>query len=342
MSHHLDTPLAAKNGQLYIDDFYAFPNDQGTVLIMDVNSNVTGVYQKPGFHHEARYEFKFHLGDADFESYTFRVVFAEADDAGAQAYQLFVVTGDAARDDSADGEVILDGRTNEIAAADGFRVWCGRVEDPFYADGDVLGRVNSAMAKGTAVDLTGWDPSNAKNGFAGTSVEAIVLQVPSGYGELVHGREVGIWCATKLATDAGGWRMINRGGHPMMWPIFWPKDTDFTNPANTRLPSQDWPQDGEHLAGHIAAVVKATGTSTDPESYGQIVARQLYPDVLTYVLGSVASYSFAIMNGRSLADNVEESMIALVTNMGINTGLKPSVTENQRTSEFPYLVPLKK
>ena len=48
-----------------------------------------------------------------------------------------------------------------------------------------------------------------------------------------------VWAATKLATHAGGWRQINRAGHPMMWPIFWPNDTDFTNPANTRHPAED-------------------------------------------------------------------------------------------------------
>jgi hypothetical protein len=45
MSHHLDTPLAAQNGQLYIDDLYVFSGDHSTVFIMDVNSDVTGVYQ---------------------------------------------------------------------------------------------------------------------------------------------------------------------------------------------------------------------------------------------------------------------------------------------------------
>ena len=48
---------------------------------------------------------------------------------------------------------------------------------------------------------------------------------------------LGVWCATKLATDAGGWRQVNRAGHPMMWPIFWSDDTHFTNPANTRHPT---------------------------------------------------------------------------------------------------------
>jgi hypothetical protein len=47
MSHHLDTPLAAQNGQLYIDDLYVFSGDSSTVFIMDVNSNITGVHVKP-------------------------------------------------------------------------------------------------------------------------------------------------------------------------------------------------------------------------------------------------------------------------------------------------------
>ena len=43
MSHHLDTPLAAQSGQLFIDDLYVFPGEASTVLIMDVNSDVNGV-----------------------------------------------------------------------------------------------------------------------------------------------------------------------------------------------------------------------------------------------------------------------------------------------------------
>ncbi len=49
MSHHLDTPLAAQNGQLYIDDLYVFSGDGSTVFIMDVNSNITGVLPKTRF-----------------------------------------------------------------------------------------------------------------------------------------------------------------------------------------------------------------------------------------------------------------------------------------------------
>ena len=84
MSHHLDTPLAAQTGQLYLDDLYVFPGESSTVFVMDVNSNVNGLHSEPGFHPEARYEFKVHFDGADFETLTYRVSFAEPDADGRQ------------------------------------------------------------------------------------------------------------------------------------------------------------------------------------------------------------------------------------------------------------------
>src|SRR3974390_3816083 len=110
MSHHLDTPLGAQNGQLFIDDMYVFSGNDSTVFIMDVNSNITGVHVKPGFHHEARYEFKVHFDGADFETLTYRVSFGEPDSAGRQAMKLYALTGKEAREDSATGDQVLEGR----------------------------------------------------------------------------------------------------------------------------------------------------------------------------------------------------------------------------------------
>ena len=101
MSHHLDTPLAAQNGQLYIDDLYVFPGQGSTVFVMDVNSNVNGLHSELGFHPEARYEFKVHLDGADFEILTYRVSFTKADADGRQALRLHALTGEQACDDFA-------------------------------------------------------------------------------------------------------------------------------------------------------------------------------------------------------------------------------------------------
>ncbi|MGO9173247.1 MAG: DUF4331 family protein [Rhodomicrobium sp.] len=339
MSHHLDTPLAAKTGQLYIDDLYVFSGDGGTVFIMDVNSNITGVYAKPGFHPEARYEFKLHFDGADFEALTYRVSFGEADAGGRQAMRLHALTGKEAREDSATGELALEGRTGEQASADGIRMWAGRIADSFYIDLSLLAKVNGAVKSGTAVDLSAWRPEDAKNSFAGTTVESIVLEVSHQHPQLRPGARIGVWCATKLATDAGGWRQINRGGHPMMWPIFWPDDVHFTNPADTRHPSEDFKAVGKWLGDKIAAVVAASGTSGDPEGYGQTVARELFPDVLPYVVGTPATYGFATRNGRPMADNAPEAMLSLVAGTAVPSGLKPSIASHQRADKFPYVVP---
>ncbi len=338
MSHHLDTPLAAQNGQLFIDDLYVFPGKDGsTVFVMDVNSNITGVYARPGFHPEARYEFKVHPDGADFEELTYRVSFGEPDSAGRQPLRLHVLTGGQAREDTAEGDLILDGRTGDAATGNGARIWAGRIADSFYIDLSLLAIVNGAVAKGTAVDLSGWRPASAKNSFAGTTVESIVLEVSNGHPALRPGTRIGLWCATKLATDAGGWRQINRAGHPMMWPIFWPGDTDFTNPANARHPSQDAAADSRHIAGLVAAVTAATGTSDDPEGYGRTVASQLLPDVLPYRIGTPAAFGFATRNGRTLADNAPEVMLSLVTGTAVPSGLRPAIAENLRSSSFPYV-----
>ena len=339
MSHHLDTPLASQNGQLYIDDLYVFQREGATVFVMDVNSNITGVYAQPGFHPEARYEIKVHFDGADFEALTYRVSFGEPDAGGRQALRLHVLRAHEAREDSAAGEPVLEGRTGEAADGGGIRIWAGRAADSFYIDLSLLALVNGAIGKGTAPDLSGWRPDAAQNSFAGTTVESIVLEVPHSHPQLRPGARIGVWSATRLATDAGGWRQINRAGHPMMWPIFWPGDTDFSNPANTRHPSEDFAADGAHVAGQVAAVVGASGTSGDPEGYGQAVARGLFPDVLPYVVGTPAAYGFAGFNGRTLADNAPEAMLSLVAGAAVPSGLRPSVAEAQRAAGFPYIVP---
>src|SRR5215469_6315110 len=165
MAHHLDTPLAAQTGQLYIDDLYVFPGQDSTVFIMDVNSNVNGLHSEPGFHSEARYEFKVHFDRADFESLTYRVSFGEPDGEGRQPLRLHALTGDQAREDSATGDLVLEGRTGQTASGNGTRLWAGQIADSFYIDLALLAIVNGAVAQGTAVDLSGWQPDAAQNSF---------------------------------------------------------------------------------------------------------------------------------------------------------------------------------
>ncbi len=69
------------------------------------------------------------------------------------------------------------------------------------------------------------------------------------------------------------------------------------------------------------------------------MARELFPDVLHYVVGTPATYGFANRNSRSLADNAPEVMLSLVSGTAVPSGLKPSVAKHLRADEFPYVVP---
>ena len=339
MSHHLDTPLARQNGRLYIDDLYVFQGDAATVFVMNFNTTVTEPNVQLGLHPEARYEFKVHVDGAAFEELTLRLVAEDEPDAnGHQTIALYSLSGAEARDDNATGTLVVRGRTGAEAAADGIRVWTDRVIDPFYIDLGQLAPINAAVASGSKVDSSAWDPKRVTNSFANTTVQSIVVEVSHDHPILRPGTRTGVWCVTKLPTDAGGWGPINRFGNPMMWPIFWPTDTDFSDPANGRHPSQDLDAGGKFLADRVAAVVAANGNSTDPQGYGWTVARQLSPDVMPYVIGTSATFGFAGINGRTLADNVPEVMFSLVLGTATSDALNPSVNERLRTTTFPYVV----
>ena len=87
------------------------------------------------------------------------------------------MAGAEARDDSATGQLVLEGRTGELASEDGIRIWSGRIADSFYIDLSLLVIVNRAVKNRTAVDLSAWRPEDAKNSFANTTVDTIVLEV---------------------------------------------------------------------------------------------------------------------------------------------------------------------
>ena len=270
------------------------------------------------------------------------MTFGEADFLGKQPFQLFALAGAEARDNTATGQLVLEGRTGETVNGDDTKFWAGRIGDSFYIDLSLLDIVNGAVRNGTALDLSGWRPENAQDSFADTTVDSIVVEVSYRHATLKPSTPIAVWCATKVSEGPNDWHQINRFGHPMMWPIFWPDDLQFSDPSNTRQPSEDFDADGKHIAGLIASTVAATGTSGDPEGYGDAVARELFPDVMSYVVGTPALYGFAARNGRTLADNAPEAMLSLVTNTAVPSGLKASVSEQLRDASFPYVVPVSK
>jgi hypothetical protein len=337
MSHHLDSELSRKDNRLDLTDHYVFRGETGTVFVMDVNSSLAAD-SPPGWHPEARYEFKIHTTGGEQEDLTYRLSFGPRA-GGGQSVSLHVLTGSQARDDTAEGELLAEGRTGAVIIGPaGLRFWTGRAADPFYVDLTQVFAINAAVKRGAKIDLPDWRPEIAPSSFTGSFIHSIVLEIADDDPRLGVDQDIAVWSVTKLATDAGGWRQINREGHPLVWPIFRPDDGEAASTTNETHPANELPAESEHIAELVAGVVRANGTADDPEAHGRAVARRLLPDVLPYRTGTPAEFGFADVNGRGLADNAPEVMFSLVLNSAVSTGLTSGQFANTRSAAFPYVV----
>ncbi|MFJ6728452.1 DUF4331 family protein [Streptomyces sp. NPDC091281] len=339
MSHHLDSPIARQDPRLDITDFYLFRGERGTVFVLNVSHSLAGEEIPRGFHPEGRYEFKIDTDGDAVEEVTYRFSFGDARPDGAQPYALRRLTGARAEDPYATGEVLAQGVTGVTTVLEGgARAWAGRAGDPFWIEPDVLHAVGRAVKEGTRLDLGAWSPSRAVNLFAGHTVFSLVLEVPDN--ELVEvsgSRSIGAWALSSLATDAGGWRQINRAGLPMIHPLFAQLDEDLGDRLNTGRPADDPAVFGAAAAGMIAGTVRAHGTAEDPEAYGRTVAARLFPNVLPYTVGTPAVYGFAEWNGRSLTDNAPDVMFSLATNTPVALGITKDSITSKPSQDFPYV-----
>ncbi|WFU91368.1 DUF4331 family protein (plasmid) [Rhizobium sp. CC1099] len=340
MSHHLDSPIARQDIRLDITDLYAFRGEMGTVLAINVCHSIFGEIPVPGYHPEGMYEFKIDTDGDAVENVTYRLTFDDRDEEAKQRWVLRRVTGNDAVNPDARGDFVAAGMTDQIVKTDtGLKVWAGRAGDPFWIEPDVLHAVGHAFQDGTKADLSTWDPAKAKNLFAGHSVYSIVLEIPDAElaaADNMNGK-IGIWAVATLATDAGGWRSVNRVGLPMLPPLFTQFNEDLGNRLNAGCPSDDFAIYSDTVIKSVAGVVAAYGTSEDPKGYARRFAERLLPNMLPYKVGTQAVFGFSDWNGRSLTDNVPDVMFSLASNTPISLGIGKESVSSKPSKTFPYM-----
>jgi len=340
MSHHLDSPIARQDIRLDITDLYVFRGQTGTVFAINVCHSIFGPIPAPGYHPEGMYEFKVDLNGDAIEEVTYRFIFSDRDPQGKQSYVVYRIQGAEAVDPHARGSIVAQGTTGDaVTTASGLHVWAGKAGDPFWIEPDVLHAVGHAFQDGTKINLSGWDPSRAKNLFAGHTVYSIVLEVPDS--ELLSGagdnRRIGVWALSTLATDAGGWRSINRIGLPMIHPLFTQYNEDLGNRLNAGRPSDDFATYGEAVIKDIAGAVSANGAAEDPKAYAERVAHRFFPNILPYEVGTPAVFGFAEWNGRSLTDNAPDVMFSIAANTPVSLGIGKESVTSKPSKTFPYV-----
>ena len=340
MSHHLDSPIARQDIRLDITDLYVFRGEVGTVFVINVCHSIFGPVPVPGYHPEGMYEFKVDLDDDAIEDLTYRITFSERDGEGRQNCVIRCIRGAEAVDPHGQGDLVAEGVTGKVVtAASGLRLWAGKAGDPFWIEPDVLHAVGHAFQDGTLINLGGWDPSHARNLFAGHTAYAMVLEVPDSV--LLAGanndRRIGVWAVSTLATDAGGWRSINRVGLPMIHPLFTQFNEDLGNRLNAGHPSEDMATYGKAVIQSIAGVVSANGTAEDPQAYAETVAHRFFPNILPYKVGTPAVFGFAEWNGRSLTDNAPDVMFSIAANTPVSLGIGKESVASKPSKIFPYV-----
>jgi Domain of unknown function (DUF4331) len=340
MSHHLDSPIARQDIRLDITDLYLFRGETGTVFVINVCHSIAGPIPEPGYHPEGMYEFKIDSNGDASEEITYRIQFDKRDAQGNQRYIVRQITDAEATDPHAPGTVIAEGTTDKTTTtASGLRIWAGKAGDPFWIEPDVLHAVGHAFQDGTTINLGDWVPSKAKNLFAGHTIYSIVLEVPDAELLSATGGEhkIGVWAVATLATDAGGWRSINRVGLPMIHPLFTQYNEDLGNRLNAGHPSEDFATYGALVAKSIAGAVSAIGTSVDPKAYGERVARRFFPNMLPYKIGTSATFGLAEWNGRSLTDNAPDVMFSIAANAPVRLEIGKDSVSPKPSANFPYV-----
>lgn len=340
MSHHLDSPIARQDIRLDITDLYVFRGQTGTVFVINVCHSIFGSIPAPGYHPEGMYEFKVDANNDAIEEVTYRLTFDERGKDGNQRYVVRRMEGRDAVDPHAPGSILAEGKTGETTVTpSGLRLWAGKAGDPFWIEPDVLHAVGHAFQDGTTVNLAGWDASRAKNLFAGHTVYSIVLEVPDQdlLAATRGNRRVGVWAVSTLATDAGGWRSINRVGLPMIHPLFTQYNEDLGNRLNAGRPLDDFETYGETVIKAITGAVAANGTAEDPRGYAERVAHRFFPNMLPYEIGTDAVFGFANWNGRSLTDNAPDVMFSLAANTPIRLGIGKESVTSKPSKTFPYV-----
>ena len=261
MSHHLDSPIARQDIRLDITDLYVFRGETGTVFAINVCHSIFGPIPVPGYHPEGMYEFKVDLNGDAVEDVTYRLTFKERDEAGKQRYIVRCIRGVAAADPNAAGTIVAEGTTDEIVTTkSGLRVWAGKAGDPFWIEPDVLHAVGHSFQDGKVVDLSGWDPDTPRTFSRAIPCTRLFWKYPirSCSWTQPTTRRIGVWAVSTLATDAGGWRSINRVGLPMIHPLFTQYNEDLGNRLNAGIPADDFATFGKTVINAVAGAVALT------------------------------------------------------------------------------------
>ena len=325
-SHHFESAQAIKVPSLNQLDNFVFPaaTKDSTAIVMTVNhspkAGAGGIFNPDAI-------YNIHIAEsADYKegkTFSFKI-----DSQGkVTVYQETAANSPA----GATGEVIGEGKINSATTlSHGIKIWVGSAQDPFVGNSPGLHRFRTQLAEGK-YDPNVWKSSQGKNIFADRSCGAIVLEVPNA----LLAEKVSVYMTTDFNSN-NSWKQVQYSANPLFSHTML-----FENSALKREHDESRPDSSGDIRQIVSArITRASAlahSQKDPVAYGDKIASQLVPDVLTFTVGEKAVYTAEKRNGRSLDDDAMSAMLSLLIGQPTDQAL---ANPKRYTHEFPYVVPV--
>lgn len=231
------------------------------------------------------------------------------------------------------GAVIAKGHINKtLTTKNGIKIWAGLAKDPFMGNAAGLGQFKSLLFYEQRFDASAFD--NAEDFFAPRMVGSIVIEIPNSMlGEMVY-----YFISTSLNED-NHFHQVNRMANVLVTHmLFGPNESDSLAHVSER-PDTDAKRKYA-ISGNVLRAVTLAGTQKkNPVAYADKIATMFIPDLMSYKVGTEASYSVEGLNGRTLADDAMDTVLSLWLGKVMTDRANENATRRQEV--FPYVIPVK-
>ncbi|MCI0922707.1 DUF4331 family protein [Sphingobacterium rhinopitheci] len=326
--HHMESDLAKKYPQLDLTDIFVFksPTPGKTVFIMGFNpksmKDSLNNYADNGI-------YRFCIGaDADFFSgisptFTFK-----------NNKIQFYLANQAEPPIGSTGTLIGEGPINrQLQFSNGVNIFTGTVLDLFQGNSTGI-RAFREMAAAGKFDLSAFDIGEKGNIFAKLSSTVIVLEVPN---ELLP-KEMWYYATTAVEVEPDHWHRVNRIAH-VLFPHLYLLDKDLTIKYLESNHEVD-PKVKQGIYNNVLNYIKLAGYKSNPEEYATVLLNRVYPDVMTYTIGTDAEYTISKINGRPLQADAMDVALALLVGSDSPIDDKVSISLERFQDVFPFVVPI--
>lgn len=227
------------------------------------------------------------------------------------------------------GKLLGKGKVNQVInLPNDIRIWTGRGKEPFYGNGIDLAKFNAAKQQGE------FKPELFKESgdlFKGSTASFIVVDVPN----QLLGNQVKFFTTTSVKHKEK-WAQVDRHAN-VLFPFVFLSDTPAVQEDHGQhRPDLDIEERLQAIINNVLWAVSVSDSKKNKIEYASETANRIMPDVLTYNIGTRASYSVDKLNGRSLSDDAMNTVLSLMMGVEVND----YVDDPQRyKNKFPYIIP---